>query len=111
MVDRKVNVIVLASTWYSSQRLAVARMLPDGVGVVDSAECCAQDVARRLQAAGLLRGGQPSGALHCLLTDQTPRFDFHAKRLLGTAVESPKVIPLHELHRPTREKDDIRASA
>ncbi|HEX8523084.1 MAG TPA: aspartate/glutamate racemase family protein [Tepidisphaeraceae bacterium] len=111
MADRGVNVLVLGSTWYSSLRLSVARLLPDGIRVVDSAESCAQDVARRLQAAGLLRGGQSTGALHCLLTDQTPRFDFHARRLLGEAVESPKVISLDDFYRPAVAQHAIRASA
>lgn len=105
MADRGVNVIVLGSTWYSSMRLSIARMLPDGIRVVDSAESCAQDVARRLQAAGLLRGGQSKGALHCLLTDPTPRFAFHAKRLIGKDVKSPKVIFLKDLHRPAQDSD------
>ena len=81
------------------------------MAVVDSAESCAQDVARRLQAAGLLRGGEPSGAVHCVLTDQTPRFAFLAKRLLGFAIESPKVIAVKELYRETVEFEQMRVAS
>ena len=111
IADRGANVLILASTWYSALGPAISRLMPEGMKVVDSAACCAQDVARRLQAAGLLRGGQPSGALHCLLTDQTPRFAFHAKRLLGRDVESPKVIPLHELRSPEMPIEEARIPA
>jgi len=109
MVARGANVIVLGSGWHSLFKRQVQRIAGDGVAIVDSAESCAQDVARRLLANGLMRGGDPSGAVHCLLTDETPRFAFLARRLLGFDVESPKVIAVNDLYRESAEQ--IRVSA
>ena len=110
MVQRGANVIVFGSSWYSGFLAAIERSFAK-VRFIDSAQCCAQDIARRLQAMGLLRGGEPSGALHCLLTDDTPRFAFHAKRMVGSDVESPKIIPPDELHRTSLRSSSLRLPA
>jgi len=110
-IERGTHVLVMGSCWHSMLKGAVRRVLREETALVDSVECCAEDIARRLQAAGLLRGGEPSGAVHCLLTDDTPRFKVIAKRLLGREVESPKVIPLHELHRAMEQMSPMRVSA
>lgn len=104
IVARGANVIILGSVWHCMLKRQICRLVGDQVAVVDSAESCAEDVARRLQAAGLLRHGGSAGGFRCVLTDQTPRFEFLSKRILGHASEAPMVIPAHALHRePTDE--------
>jgi hypothetical protein len=56
LVQRGIEVLVLGCTHYPVLKPLVARMLGQKVRVIDSAEQCAQDVARRLGVAGLLRG-------------------------------------------------------
>jgi len=110
MAQRGANVIVFASSWYSGFLPSIERGFAK-IRFIDSAQCCADDIVRRLQAAGLLRGGEPSGAVHCLLTDDTPRFAFHAARMLPGEVDSPKIIPLDELYRASQRIGSLRLPA
>jgi glutamate racemase len=75
-------------------------MVGERVAVVDSAQACAEDVARRLGAAGLLRGDRgESGALRCFVTDNTPRFSGLAQKFLGMDVADPVLVSMEELYR------------
>jgi hypothetical protein len=69
--------------------------------LIDSAEKCAEDVARRLAATGLLRGGAArpgDGDLRCFLTDDAPRFRTLARRFLGGDVAPPTLVTTDQLH-------------
>src|SRR5437762_6225853 len=55
LIKHGINVLVLGCTHYPILRRSVAVLLGQDVAVIDSADQCAQDVAHRLQAAGLLR--------------------------------------------------------
>jgi len=65
----------------------------ENCSVIDSAEQCAQDVARRLGSCGLLQSGSQSTAwLRCYVSDNSPKFAALASRFLGVSIDSPVVI-------------------
>ena len=71
--------------------------------VIDSAEQCAEDVARRLAAASALKGGLAAaggqrGWLRCFVTDDAPRFAALASRFLGEPIEEPRWVPPEVLY-------------
>jgi hypothetical protein len=88
------------------------------VRVIDSAEQCADDVARRLEAARRLKAlgggttpenaGRPGssepgagpggGTLRCFVTDDPTRFAALASRFLGTAITPPTWVPPDDLY-------------
>ena len=79
------------------------------VRVIDSAEQCAEDVARRLRTAGLMRSAAEARIgprLRCFVTDQSERFGLLASRFLQRKVETPTLVPLDEL---TRAGEQVRA--
>jgi glutamate racemase len=94
------DVLVLGCTHYPILKPLIQRMVGDRCPVVDSAEACAEDVARRLRAGGLLRGdrGEP-GTLRCFVTDNTPRFAALAARFMGVAVDEPTYVSVEDLYR------------
>jgi glutamate racemase len=101
---RGMDVLVLGCTHYPILKDLIRRMVGPKVAVVDSAAACAEDVARRLRAAGLLCGSRQgersgTGTLRCFVTDNTPRFAALASRFLGEAIEEPTWVALEELHR------------
>jgi len=87
------------------------------VRVIDSAEQCAEDVARRLQTAGLLWGDDPAKLprttpaswLKTFVTDNSPRFATLASRFLGVRIDAPTWVPPDELHAATIEPSVRRA--
>lgn len=107
MVERGLDVLVLGCTHYPILKSAIQRMLGDDVGVVDSANACAEDVARRLGAAGLLRGDRDGpGEMKCFVTDNTPRFAALASRFLGYQIDEPTWVPPEALYRLGRSELD-----
>ncbi|MGA2442931.1 MAG: glutamate racemase [Tepidisphaeraceae bacterium] len=62
MILRKVDVLVLGCTHYPLLKGVIAKVIGPKVRLIDSAEQCAQDVARRLERKGLLRGPVTSPA-------------------------------------------------
>ena len=103
-MQRGLDVLVLGCTHYPMLKRLIDRTVGCSVRVIDSAERCAEDVARRLQAAGLLRGsagrvaGQARGSLRCLVTDDPPRFERLATRFLGFEIDSPTWVSTDQLH-------------
>ena len=108
---RGIDVLVLGCTHDPVLKGLIARMMGEGVAVIDSADQCAEDVARRLGAAGLLRPGGlapvsvPSSRqekdeplpvsremLRCFVTDDAARFEALAPRFLGARVATPEVV-------------------
>jgi glutamate racemase len=96
------DVLVLGCTHYPILRLLItstlARLTGAEVPVVDSAEHCAQDVARRLAVSNLLRDPSgPAGSLQCWVTDDSPRFARLASRFLGYSIPGPQWVSPEEL--------------
>jgi glutamate racemase len=100
LVQRGVDVLILGCTHYSLLKEAVSRIVGKQTVLIDSAQQCAEDVARRLQATGLLRGGPVGGAggLRCFVTDESPRFRAMARRFFGGDVAAPTLVSMAELH-------------
>jgi glutamate racemase len=100
---RGLDVLVLGCTHYPMLKSLIERTVGNSVGVIDSAERCAEDVARRLQSASLLRGkGEGAdgadGTLRCFVTDDPPRFERLATRFLGFEIDSPTWVSTDQLH-------------
>jgi glutamate racemase len=110
MVLRKVDVLVLGCTHYPLLKKAIAKVIGPKVRLIDSAEQCAQDVARRLGRKGLLRGpmGSPddtvamegiplaAGRLRTFVTDDPDRFAALAARFLEMEIEKPALVRPNE---------------
>ncbi|MGD0540226.1 MAG: glutamate racemase, partial [Tepidisphaeraceae bacterium] len=112
MILRKVEVLVLGCTHYPLLKGAIAKVIGPQVRLIDSAEQCAQDVARRLRRKGLLGGevngpselsssddtatmdasGPATGSLRMFVTDDPDRFAFLASRILGMEIERPTLV-------------------
>lgn len=101
LVERGIDVLVLGCTHYPLIRRQIEQLLGSRVRVIDSAEQCADDVARRLQAAGLLHGTDhaedSSGWLKTFVTDESPRFVALASRFLGFKIDPPTWVSPEEL--------------
>jgi glutamate racemase len=107
LMERKIDVLVLGCTHYPLLKDLIARTVGARVCVIDSADACAQDVTRRLGAAGLLRG--PSAAsLRCFVTDSPARFALLGSRFLGYAIEQPALVSLEDLTRAADERNRLR---
>jgi glutamate racemase len=105
LYQRGMDVLVLGCTHYPILKPLIQRMVGAKVAVVDSAQACAEDVARRLRAVGLLRGDrEDTGSLRCFVTDNTPRFSALAERFLGMDVGEATWVSIDELY----EVDQIR---
>ena len=103
MVLSKVSVLVLGCTHYPLLKGAIAKVVGPRVRLIDSAEQCAQDVARRL-----LRGSVSSpdettadglspasvGSLQAFVTDDPGRFAALASRFLEMEIEPPRLVHL-----------------
>lgn len=110
MVMRKVDVLVLGCTHYPLIKRAIGKVIGPTARLIDSAEQCAQDVARRLDRKGLLRGpmGSPddtatmdspaaaTGTLRTFVTDDPERFAAMAARFLEMEIEKPTLVKLDE---------------
>ena len=110
LVKHRIEVLVLGCTHYPILKGLIAQMLGPKVAVIDSAEQCAHDVARRLQTTGL--ANQPGaskfaddanarGALRCFVTDDPPRFARLASRFMGFEVPTPTWVSPDELYATT----------
>jgi glutamate racemase len=91
----KPDVLVLGCTHYPIFKKLIARMM--GCPVIDSAEQCAQDVARRLKASGLYSSNAEPGILKCFVTDDPGKFRSLSGRFLGTEIEEPARVTIEEL--------------
>jgi glutamate racemase len=100
MLTRGIDVLVLGCTHYPMLRDLIVQMVGPKVAVIDSAERCAEDVARRLTACSLLRGepGESGASLRCFATDESPRFTKLASRFLGFEIDTPTWVSPDELY-------------
>jgi glutamate racemase len=111
MILRKVDVLVLGCTHYPLLKGAIAKVVGSQVRLIDSAEQCAQDVARRLRRKGLIpaeaippgesgslddtasmEAPQAIGRLRTFVTDDPDRFAFLAARFLGMEIARPTLV-------------------
>lgn len=74
LVDAGIDTLVLGCTHYPLLRPAIARLLGDGVALVDSAENCATSVRELLSREGLQADSAGAGALQVALTDPPDSF-------------------------------------
>jgi glutamate racemase len=105
LTEKGIEVLVLGCTHYPILRKLITEIVGPAVKVIDSAEQCAQDVAHRLAAKGLVRhpdgqGEQGRGALRIFVTDDPIRFKKLASRFLGTEVDLPTWVSPDELYQP-----------
>ena len=103
LLERRLHVLLLGCTHYPMIAAAVRRAAGPRVAVIDSAACCAGDVARRLAASGRLAPAAAAGAvggLECLVTDNTPRFARLASMFLETPVDPPTLVEVDRLYDP-----------
>jgi pimeloyl-ACP methyl ester carboxylesterase len=109
MLKHGMKVLVLGCTHYPIIKPLIQQIVGDEVTVIDSAQQCADDVARRLQTAGLLRGGSTDpGTLQCFVTDDTPRFKLLASRFLGTPIQTPTWVSPDDLYNVVHESAGVR---
>lgn len=113
--QRKVEILLLGCTHYPILREAIEQLMGPGVQVIDSAEQCAQDVARRLKRGGLARpmtGGHATGFLRTFVTDDPGRFRNLASQFLGSAIDLPTWVAPEKLYETAvAEPRLVRASA
>ena len=113
MLEREIDVLVLGCTHYPMLKMPIQAMAGPNVRVIDSAERCAEDAARRLASAGLLRGASDvdsADLLHCFVTDESPRFAALASRFLGFPISSCTWVSTDELHEREKALQLRRAS-
>jgi glutamate racemase len=111
LIQHGVDVLVLGCTHYPILKEAICAIVGPSVRVIDSAEQCADDVARRLRARSLLNCGERAsdahpwdeleqlkgGSLRCFVTDGAPRFARLASRFLGVEIDPPTCVSPDEL--------------
>lgn len=109
LIQREIDVLVLGCTHYPILKRLIEQIVGDRVRVIDSADACAEDVIKRLRAAGLLRGPGPinpgASGIRCFVTDYPARFAQLASRFLGYTVDQPVLVSLEDL---ARSVDDMR---
>jgi glutamate racemase len=97
-----IDVLVLGCTHYPILKETISQIVGSQVKVIDSADQCAQDVARRLAARGLARPAEPfvsTGSLHAFVTDDPGRFKRLAKRFLDFDIDLPTWVSPNDLYR------------
>jgi glutamate racemase len=100
LIERKMDVLVLGCTHYPILKNLIQKIVGAKVKVIDSGQQCAEDVARRLRSAGLLRGDNlGGGTIRSFVTDDSPRFKVLASRFIGHAIDPPKWVSPDELYR------------
>lgn len=114
LVNHKMDVLVLGCTHYPIYKDLIERMVGQRVRVIDSADRCAQDVARRLRAAGAVgaaaedSGPTRTGSLRCFVTDDPGRFARLAPKFLGFAIEQPTWVAPENLYGGVPEATPFR---
>lgn len=105
LLKHKMDVLVLGCTHYPIFKDLIGQIVGPRVRVIDSAEKCADDVARRLKSSSLLRADTlPDGAmqvregsLRCFVTDDPRRFAALAPRFLGCGIAAPTLVSPDQL--------------
>lgn len=117
LIRHRMDVLVLGCTHYPIYRELIQELAGPSVRVIDSAQQCAEDVSRRLRAAGLLsrnsplsqpgrsqagllQGGASRNNLQCFVTDDPARFQKLAPRFLGIEIDKPTWVAPDALYGP-----------
>jgi len=106
LVDRGIDVLVLGCTHYPILKGVIADVVGLKVAVIDSAEQCAEDVARRLRTCGMLKASDAlgtGGSLRCYVTDDPARFAKLGSRFLGLGIDEPTWVSPDELYATATE--------
>lgn len=110
LMKHRIDVLVLGCTHYPVLKEQIGRIVGPKVKVIDSAEQCAEDVARRLLAAGMLSNATGvatavapfnagrAGGLRCIVSDDPGRFQRLAKRFVGIDIVPPAWVAPEELY-------------
>ncbi|HZK82250.1 MAG TPA: glutamate racemase [Humisphaera sp.] len=110
LIRNRMNVLVLGCTHYPVYRELIQEMTGKVVPVIDSAQQCAEDVARRLKIAGMLHGQNGAGSLSSFVTDDPERFQLLAPRFLGMEIDRPTWVHPEELYAPVMPPSPVRLS-
>jgi glutamate racemase len=97
LIDRAPGVLVLGCTHYPVLKESIAKMMGQGCRVIDSAEQCAQDVARRLTVEGIAQRDRCIGSLRCFVTDDPLKFQRLARRFVGAEIDLPTLVSTEQL--------------
>ncbi len=117
LLRRKLDVLVLGCTHYPIVQNAIRAAAGRRVTVIDSADQCAQDVARRLSESDLLRpesgrdGSARTGRMRSFVTDDPARFAALAKEIMGRRIARPTLVPIGVLSRWDAESDARRMAS
>jgi len=99
LLKNAIDVLVLGCTHYPILKPLITELVGPNVAVIDSAEQCADDVARRLGEVNMIRGEEErSGEMRCYVTDDPIRFAKLAGRFLGVPIAPPTWVPADELY-------------
>ena len=98
MAVRGPDVLVLGSSHLSAVKKLIARIMGQKVKLIDAAEACAEDVARRLAERKLLSDAHDAGSLRWFLSDDSPRWRALAAKFLGDQIEPPVLVDGDDLH-------------
>lgn len=90
-----VDTLVLGCTHYPLLKDVIARVMGDGVVLVDSAEQTASDVVRALEERGLRSGRAGGGRIGVCLSDVPYRCREICERFLGRPIESVEQVAEH----------------
>lgn len=124
MLLQKIDVLVLGCTHYPLLKPAIAKVVGPRVKLIDSAEQCAQDVARRLARRQMLRSPtasktgekndsdkveSPAGSMRAFVTDDPSRFASLAGHFLQLPIDKPTLIDSHQLEKADAPSTYLRA--
>ncbi len=121
LTDRDITALVLGCTHYPLYAPVIQRIVGKDVRVIDSAEQCAEDVARRLAADGLSADPRQAQVMDdcerisAYVTDDPERFQRLAHRFLGFSVDRPTLVAPETLYQsidsatPAAASDDDHA--
>jgi glutamate racemase len=93
------DTMVLGCTHYPLLKALLARVTPENVKIVDSAESTAHEVAARIRQLGSERDGEERrgvARLKFFATDSTEKFQRLGQRFLGHPIESVQHVDLKE---------------
>ncbi|CAN5564577.1 glutamate racemase [soil metagenome] len=111
LMKRGLDVLVLGCTHYPILKDSIIELVGPAVAVIDSAEQCADDVAKRLAEANLIRGEEDgSGEMKIFVTADPARFAKLATRFLGVDIDRPFWVPADELYEINGTADERRST-
>jgi len=94
---RGMDTLVLGCSHYALMRVALQRHCGDGVTLVDNAAPTAEELERRLAAAGELRSDGPEPVHEFYVSDLSSNFSQIAEVFLGERVEAVRQVSVEEM--------------